>query len=118
MCSSDICIRRIFDVSVFFTCYGRGRCQIRESDLRLVSDEYLMFLFSLRVVADGDVRFKNLTYGRLGCRNGRSSENSNLKVRKPLNLEYSLKPVQMVAISWVLYVTGLGFFHVKRHCPQ
>jgi len=40
-----------------------------------------MFLFSLRVVADGDVRFKNLTYGRFGCRNGRSSENSNLKVR-------------------------------------
>ena len=28
-----------------------------------ISDEYLMFLFSLRVVADGDVGFKNLTYG-------------------------------------------------------
>jgi len=33
-----------------------------------------MFLFSLRVVADGDVRFKNLIYSRLSCRNERSSE--------------------------------------------
>ena len=40
-----------------------------------------MFLFSLRVVADGDVRFKNLTYDRFGYRSERSSENSNLKVR-------------------------------------
>ncbi len=31
----------------------------------LVFDEYLMLLLPLGVVADGDVRFKNLTYGRL-----------------------------------------------------
>lgn len=29
----------------------------------LVSDEYLMLLLPLRVVANGDVGFKNLTYG-------------------------------------------------------
>jgi hypothetical protein len=45
----------------------------------LVFDEYLMLLLPLGVVADGDVRFKNLTYGRFVCRNERSSENLDLK---------------------------------------
>ena len=36
-----------------------------------VSDEYLMLLLPLRVIADGDAGFKNPTYGRLCCQNER-----------------------------------------------
>ena len=41
----------------------------------LVFDEYLMLLLPLGVVADGDVRFKNLTYGCPLYQSERPSEN-------------------------------------------